>query len=238
MGILMCLITSQLVAAAATLTIVIDAGHGGHDYGAVVNGVSEKDVALSVAQRLRQELQQRCGGNVDVILTRERDEYVDLAERARIANNARADLMLSLHCNSLGEAAHHTSSAQAIDGAVLFIAPPPRLISDIPPADVMQASATFNAMRGNRLTAIEMARLLSRHLVTTAARKSCEVRQDNLLVLTAARVPAILIEMDYLTNDEQARWLAGDDGQRLLAKAISDAIIEHALNNGRKISLY
>lgn len=224
--------------AAAPMVVVIDPGHGGRDHGAVCNDVSEKDVTLAVARFLRQELESRCGANVRVTLTRDGDQMPGLEERIGLANALDADLFVSLHCNSLAEAAHHTSTAQAIDGAVVFVAPPP-LPQDAAsvPDDAFERSVLLNARREARLTALDAARCIAARLVGEAHRSNCEVRQDRLVVLTMASVPAVLVEMDYLTNDQQATWLASDDGRRQLARAVCLAIIDHALNNGRCITL-
>ncbi|MDE5790946.1 MAG: N-acetylmuramoyl-L-alanine amidase, partial [Muribaculaceae bacterium] len=80
--------------------VVIDAGHGGHDTGAIDNGVKEKDINLAVAKRLQEDIQKRLKG-VKVVMTRSNDSFVTLQGRAEIANRNRADLFISIHTNSV-----------------------------------------------------------------------------------------------------------------------------------------
>ena len=84
----------------ADFTVIIDAGHGGHDTGAVDNGVKEKDINLAVAKRLAADIQKKLK-NVNVIMTRNNDTFISLQERANIANRNKGNLFISIHTNSV-----------------------------------------------------------------------------------------------------------------------------------------
>ena len=92
-----------LGASAAKLTVVIDAGHGGHDIGAPGATVNEKAVNLAVAKKLGSALKKKFKDDIKVIYTRDNDSFVKLGDRAEIANRADADLFVSIHCNSIGD---------------------------------------------------------------------------------------------------------------------------------------
>ncbi len=214
-------------APAAQPVIVIDPGHGGRDHGAARDGISEKDVTLAVARQLADELRLRCGNKLAVRLTRNNDSFVDLSQRAAMAANDSAALFISLHCNSLETVPEGGSD---IEGAVIFVAPPH--LPAISSGDAMEQSIAFNRLRSHRLNATRLAQTIGQHLTHVAARSSAHVRQEQLMVLSMATVPAVLVELDYLTNATQAKFLASRHGQLMLANAICDAIIEYSLNNG------
>lgn len=230
----------DLAPAGALRTVVIDPGHGGADLGARgVGGGEEKSVSLAVARRLKGALEARLG--VRVILTREGDAALGLDERAAVANNNKADLFISLHANAslrptaegaqvfylsleeYGDEAQRAASTPAETVAVFGGGS--RNIEVVPwrfaQARHIERSATFArtveaALRGR---------------VTMSPRG---LQQGPLRVLVGANMPAILIEMGYMTNPAQAGQLASDTYQNAVVQSIVDAVIQ--FRDGRGVT--
>jgi len=179
-------------------TIVIDAGHGGKDPGAIaVTGVYEKQINLAVARKLAKLLQRK---GLTVIMTRQGDTYPKLEERAALANRRKADLFVSIHADSA------SPSAQ---GFTVYIAE--------------------SASREARL----MARAITRAMATTG-QKNRGVREADYRVLVKTRMPAVLIELGYLSNRYEARRLQTSAFQDRLATAISTGISDYLYERARR----
>jgi N-acetylmuramoyl-L-alanine amidase len=210
-------------------TIAIDPGHGGEDEGVKsADGVKEKDLTLAVARRVKGVIEARLG--LRVLLTRDDDRSVPVDERTSVANNNKADLFVSLHLNG--------SMRPASAGASIYIAAFDR--------DAAQASAgggervpTFGGgSREIELVPWDLAQ--TRHLNQSSAfadglqqalhdrvpLSAKPVDRAPLRVLESANMPAILIELGYLTNPEQAKLLAGDAFQNAVVQALFDAIVK------------
>jgi len=214
-------------------TIVIDAGHGGRDHGAVANGVREKDVVLSVAKKLGDYLESNL--NVNVVYTRETDEFVELRNRGRIANEAGGKLFVSIHANSAPNRSaygtetfflgpYRTEAARRVmetENRVVLLESDPehydRLDED---ALIRQTLAYSSYLRKSE----ELADLIERQFEERVGRNSRGVKQAPFYVLWSASMPSILVELGFLTNRDEARFLASDDGQTYLASAIFRAI--------------
>ncbi|MBI3493303.1 MAG: N-acetylmuramoyl-L-alanine amidase [Acidobacteria bacterium] len=208
-------------------TIVIDPGHGGEDEGAIGGGgAKEKDVTLAVARRAKAAIEARLG--LRVLLTREDDRRVALDERTALANNNKADLFVSLHAAA--------SLRPAAAGATIFYA---AFEKDAAPPPVPDRVPTFGGgVRDIELVPWELAQ--TRHLdqsTTFAALLEAQlhdriplVRQPiasaPLRVLESANMPAVLVELGYLTNDAQAARLAGDAFATAFVQALSEAIVK------------
>jgi N-acetylmuramoyl-L-alanine amidase len=210
-------------------TIAIDAGHGGDDEGVhTADGVKEKDLALTIARRVKGIIEARLG--LRVLLTRDDDRNVPIDERAALANNNKADLFVSLHANG--------SMRPTTTGASIFCAAFDR--------DAAQAAAAGGAERlptfGGGSRDIEMvpwdlaqtrhlnqserfAELLEQQFHDRVPLASRAIDRAPLRVLESANMPAVLIELGYLTNPEQAKLLTGDAFQNTAALAIFDAIV-------------
>ncbi len=208
------------------LTIVLDPGHGGDDMGARgAGGTLEKTIALDVAHRLRALLEMRPG--VRVLLTRDDDRAVDLDDRAALANNSKADLFVSLHVN-----AAPTPSARGID--VLY-------------ADMGQNEATVDASApalpvvGGRARTLALVRwdvAQAPHVARSAALATAladglaphlptgvrQVRQIPLRVLRSADMPAVLVELGYVTNPDEETELAAEAYQSAVAHGIAEGL--------------
>lgn len=214
-------------------TIVIDAGHGGHDPGAVANGVREKDVNLAVALKLGSYLEKIL--KVNVVYTRTDDKFVELQERGHIANEAGAKLFISIHANSAPYSSkvtgtetyilglHRTEKAAEVmerENSVVSMEANPDQYSDFYQNSILRTLAISANLRMSEKLAGEIESQFSNRV----HRKSRGVKQAGLIVLWAASMPAVLVEVGYLTNRFEAHYLNSDQGQDYLASAIFRAV--------------
>ncbi|HUR34455.1 MAG TPA: N-acetylmuramoyl-L-alanine amidase [Vicinamibacterales bacterium] len=210
-------------------TVAIDAGHGGDDAGARgTAGALEKNIALAVARRLRSALEARLG--VRVIMTRDDDVAVPIENRSALANNNKADLLISLHLNASfrPEVAGATTYVAAFSDADLATEglAPERLpvfggglrAIDVVPWNLAQIP---HRERSEQLASLVAAALNGR--VPVAPRP---VEHAPLRVLESANMPAVLVEMGYLTNPAQETALAGPDTQAVIAQSLLDAVVQ------------
>jgi len=228
---------SAAVAQSEKPLIVIDAGHGGVDPGAIgPNGLREKDVTLKIATAVRNALLGH--NNVRVALTRTDDRYLILRKRLAVASQMKAILFISIHCDSTGlqdatgataytysevatdkEAARlaaRENKADIISGVNLGEAPADVLsaLIDLTQRETMNASATF-------------ARLLGREAKPLMPLKANFHRMASLKVLKSPDVPAILFETGYLSNPQDAAFLDSTEGQSRIAESIARAVDVH-----------
>ena len=222
----------EISPAGAVRTIVIDAGHGGDEQGARgPQGTLEKNVTLGVAGRLKAAIESRLGARV--ILTREADHTVGLDERAAVANNNKADLFISLHANasvrgsaagaevfylSLGDyGAEARRVAQGESEALPVFGGGTR---DIDVILWEMAQARHIEQSAALATAVE-ASLRQRVPMSPRA-----IQQAPFRVLVGANMPAVLVEMGFITNPEQERQLASEAFQSSIVEAIVDSIAQ------------
>ncbi|MFH2052562.1 MAG: N-acetylmuramoyl-L-alanine amidase [bacterium] len=210
-------------------TVVIDPGHGGHDVGAVsAGGILEKDVNLAVARELRSYLQRE--SNLQVVLTRERDEYLGLADRAELANAGGGDLFLSLHCNSW-----FNDGAQGLE--TYFLSPARSDWARSVEAAENQAGGLDVAddvefiiweLVQNRFisSSSSLAEAIQADVAGNLGITDRGVRQAGFRVLVGAYMPAVLIELGFLSHPEEERRLGDRGYQRRLAEALGRAILD------------
>jgi N-acetylmuramoyl-L-alanine amidase len=209
-------------------TIALDPGHGGDDEGVTsADGAKEKDLTLAIARRVKGAIEARLG--LRVLLTRDDDRSVPVDERTSVANNNKADLFISLHANG--------SMRPSASGASIYVAAFDRDAAQAAAGGAERVPAFGGGLREIELVPWDLAQ--TRHLdqssafadllqqamhdhVPTAARP---VDRAPLRVLESANMPAVLIEMGYLTNAEQAKQLAGDGFQNAIVQALFDAIV-------------
>jgi N-acetylmuramoyl-L-alanine amidase len=210
-------------------TLAIDAGHGGDDVGARGGqGAQEKDITLTVARRLKAAVEARLG--IRVVMTRDDDRSVAMNERTALANNNKADLFISLHANA---SFRNTVSGAAVyvaafDDAIAADAPlrPERLpvfgggTRDIEliPWNLAQIA---HRERSDRVAALVAAEF--EHRVPLAGRP---IDHAPLRVLESANMPAVLIEMGYLTNADQEKQLVSGPFQNTIVQTLVDAIVK------------
>ena len=219
-------------------TFVIDAGHGGDEHGARgAQGTLEKDVTLGVARRLKAAIESRLGGRV--ILTRDSDQTVGLDERAAVANNNKADVFISLHANAsvrasaAGAEVFYLSladyGAQAQRVAQGESEPLPvfgggtrdieLILWEMAQARHIEASATF-------------ARLIEAELRERVPMSPRAIQQAPFRVLVGANMPAVLVEMGFITNPEQEKQLASDGFQASIVQALVDSLVRFRDSHG------
>jgi len=209
--------------------IVIDPGHGGHDPGALGEGVSEADVVLDVALRLEALL---AAAGVDVVLTRRSDEFIPLERRSAIAASEQADLFLSIHAN-----ASRTRSARGVETYVLNFATDSNAeavaarenastehtINSLP--DLVRAIALHSKLDESRtLAGLVQRALVSRLKPTNNGLRDHGVKQAPFVVLVGTEMPSVLAEVAFVTNPQEARLLKTDAYRLRIAQALSDAV--------------
>ena len=211
-------------------TIVIDAGHGGEDAGARgAGGTLEKSVTLAVALALEQVLEARLGARV--LMTREGDREVNLDERAALANNNKADLFLSLHANASVKGAASGAeifvlSLNTADEAVRQVVGSRGMAMPVFGGGSRDIDVILWEMAQARHVerSSELARLIETQLRGAVPLGPRPVQRAPLRVLVGANMPAVLIEMGYLTNTRQESQLASKDFQTRLVSALVEAI--------------
>jgi N-acetylmuramoyl-L-alanine amidase len=210
-------------------TIIVDPGHGGDDEGAKgANGAKEKDLALAVSRRVRAALEARLG--VRVLLTRDDDRNVPVDERTALANNNKADLFISIHANA--------AARKSVSGASIFVAAFDKDAAQSAGIGAPERVPAFGGgLRDIEMVPWDLAQI--RHLDKSSAFASLVEQQFHdhvplsghpteqapLRVLESANMPAVLIELGYLSNPEQEKLLTGDGFQNAFVQAIADAIV-------------
>lgn len=222
-------------------TVVIDAGHGGHDPGCHGAHSNEKHITLAVAKKLGAYIEERYP-EVNVIYTRKTDVFVELDERANIANRNDADLFISIHCNAAGN--------KNVNGTETYVMGLHRSKANLDVAkrenevimledDYMEkydgfdpsspeAHIVFMLYQSAYLEqSIKFADLVEKQFRDRAMRYSRGVKQAGFLVLYKTNSPSVLIESGFLTNRTEENFLADDYGQDLIASAIYRAFREY-----------
>jgi N-acetylmuramoyl-L-alanine amidase len=221
----------DLAPAGGVRTIVIDAGHGGDEEGAKgPDGTLEKNVTLSVARRLKAALETRLG--VRAILTRDADETVGLDERAAVANNNKADLFISLHANASlrptasGAEVFYLSLAEYGDQAQRVARGESESLPvfgggtrDIEVILWEMAQARYIEQSARLAQAVEQA---LRERVPMSPRA---IQQAPFRVLVGANMPAVLVEMGFITNPEQEDQLSSETFQATVVQALVDSVV-------------
>lgn len=214
--------------------VVIDAGHGGKDPGASVEGYREKDIALGLALALRDRLVE--GGGIRVALTREDDRFLVLEERPEIARRMSADLFLSIHADAEGDgseasgASIYTLSAKASGQAAARFAERENSADRVNGVRIEgqseQVSAILVELSQRRVQeeSAEFASLILREGEGTLTFHPRPRRSAALAVLRAPDVPAVLYESGFITNPEDAERLATPEGQAHFAEVMARAI--------------
>ena len=213
--------------------IVIDAGHGGHDPGARANGLSESQLTLDVALRLRKLLEKEPG--FEVVMTRATDVFIPLEERTAIANREGADLFLSIHAN-----ASRNTKAHGVETYFLNFATNPdaeavaarenagsgQAMRKLP--DIVRAIALNNKIDESRDFAQMVQRGMVQRMTTrNKALRSIGVKQAPFVVLIGASMPSVLAEMSFVTNKQDAGLLKTPAYRQQIAQGLFDAVIRY-----------
>ena len=226
---------------AKDFTVVIDAGHGGKDPGAISANkkLYEKEVTLKVALMVGENIKKN-HPEVKVLYTRKTDVFVGLNDRARMANKANADLFISIHTNAaqnrtakgaetytLGIEEERTERnleiAKRENGVIFLEDNHEKTYANFNP-NSPESYIIFEYMQSEFVKeSIHIAQYVQEHLTIDANRHDRGVRQAGFLVLNATSMPSILVELGYISNTEDAKYLGSDTGQKRMSRCISEA---------------
>ena len=231
--------------------VVIDPGHGGRDPGAIGKRGKEKNINLSVALKLGKLIQNNCK-DVSIVYTRDKDTFVGLDKRAQIANNAKADLFISIHTNSVARGRtvrgtetytlglHRTEDNLEVakkENAVILIE-----------NDYEQRYAGFNPNSSesyiifeflqdkNMEKSVQLATQIQRQFKNTAKRIDKGVHQAGFLVLRETTMPGVLVELGYISTPDEEQYLLSEAGTDALAQSIYRAFMKYKEQNGSPIA--
>lgn len=231
-------------------TVVIDPGHGGKDPGAVGATSREKDIVLSVGRKLGALIEQH-HDDVKVIYTRDSDYFVELNKRAEIANKAHADLFISLHCNALSRrhpspqgvetfvlGLHRSKDnldvAKAENAVIMYEEDYSLKYEGFNPNEP-ESYIIFEFMANTFLSqSVYFATIVQNQLVNSAKRINRNVRQAGFLVLREVAMPSILVELGYISNPSEEKYLKSSSGQNALATAIYNGFREYKREHDKK----
>lgn len=233
-------------------TIVLDAGHGGNDHGANrtyddIGRIAEKDVTLAITLKVGAMLEKN--KDFKVIYTRKIDEYPSLSDRTNLANRSKADLFISIHCNS--------SKKPTAYGTETFVQGPDQNDTNLEVAkrenDVIfldekdkQTFGSYDPSSPESLIALKLQQskylesslllggLVENNFVNKDKRSSRGVFQKNLHVLRMNAMPSVLIETGFINHPEESHYLASDKGQSEIAESIYNAVIDYKKAVDRK----
>lgn len=220
--------------------VTLDAGHGAHDFGATYHGHVEKNIALKVALKVGQILEKN--PNIKVIYTRKTDVFIDLVERANIANRADASIFVSIHCNA--------NKNTVPDGTETYVMGLTKNASNLEAAkkensvitlekDYQQKYEGFNPNAPESLigmtlmqeefleNSIALAGKIQDNFKDYMGLKSRGVKQAPFMVLHKAYMPRVLIEMGFISNKEEGARLDSEQGQDDIAQGIAEAIVSY-----------
>lgn len=228
--------SNSTVAADRFDSIVLDAGHGGHDEGATgPSGLHEKDLVLDVTKLLATRLRER---GVRVVLTRTRDEFLSLEERTAVANDARADLFLSIHANASSSRKPrgietYFASLDATDDAARETAERENSAFGVA-APAFEATDPLAAILGDLIEtqhlqeSSEFAKLAQLELSKVVHARSRGVKQAPFVVLMGVQMPASLVEIGFLTNLDDEKGLRRSRQRAAIADALAEAVMAFA----------
>lgn len=232
----------------AVTKVVIDAGHGGHDHGCSGKHSREKHVALEIALKVGGYITEHLP-DVEVIYTRKTDVFVELHERAAIANRAQADVFISIHCNANANPRPYGTETYVMglhrNEANLNVAKRENAVitmeddynhhyDGFDPNDP-SAHIIFTLFQGAHLEqSIELAGRVEEQFAERVGRKSRGVKQAGFLVLYKTTMPAVLIETGFLTNVGEENFLTSDEGKTYMASAIYRAFRDYKIHTETK----
>jgi len=239
-ALLFCLSAAATAEPRRALVVVLDPGHGGaypYDGAHGRGGLVEKDVALAVALRTKEAMEE---AGVTVVLTREADADLSLPRRAQIANEAGADLFLSIHCNSMPKLKDRLLTRGV---ETYFLSPDPtdsdaKLLAEIEnggpeasPAkspDAVSGILADLALGQARNDSARLAEIVQRRMVREARISGRGVRQAPFAVLAGTRMPSALVEIGFISHPVEGRLLAKERHQKAIARALAAAAREYS----------
>ena len=228
-------------------TLVIDAGHGGKDAGALGKKAKEKNINLSVALAFGRYVEQNCP-DVRVIYTRKTDVFIPLHERAAIANRNKADVFISIHTNAVTGSSsiagletytmgmrrsdEKLSAAMRENDVVLIEDNFKQHYAGFDPRSP-ESYIIFDMINdANMLESVNLAKIIQKHVCLTAKRPDKGVKQDAFLVLRETSMPACLIELGYITTPSEETYLTNKANVDALGRGIYQAFVEYKDKKG------
>ncbi len=206
-------------------TVVLDPGHGGYDPGTSHHGLLEKDLTLDIARRLRDELKSE---GLSVVMTRDHDEFIKLQRRAAIANHLPADLFVSVHVNA--------NRRRSVSGIEVYypresvLDPSASWPPGLQPEDVALATTTIRdvvwdvVLSRSRRHSLRMAMAICRSMRERVGVHCRGVHGARFVVLREAWMPAVLVEVGYVSNRDEATRLASAAYRQAIAQGIADGV--------------
>ena len=223
-----------------TFTVVLDAGHGGRDTGNRGNGYYEKKIALNIALTIGSLLEKQNG--IKVIYTRKKDVFVDLIERANIANKADADLFISIHCDSFSQSSVYGAGTFVLglhandrnfqiaqkENSVIFLEENYEQKYDGFDPNNPESVISLLLMQETYLDqSIVAANTIQQSFISNLSRKDRTVKQAGFVVLKYTYMPSVLVEAGFLTNPKEGAYLNSTKGQQQISSTIADAVINY-----------
>ena len=254
----MLLFTDTLLAANHKFTLVIDAGHGGRDQGAPGLYSKEKDLTLKYALAFGDYVERNCP-DVKVIYTRKTDVFLELVERARIANKNNADLFMSFHINAVdgSKTAHgfqsytlgrgeHTGDKGIMqnlevtkrENSVIFLEKDYKTVykgfdTNSAETDIMYEFIVDH----NRARSVEFSRMLQQYVCTSAGRQNGGSHQNNLAVLRLTSMPSCLLELGFISSPDEEAFMNSDEAVPMYVKGIFSAFMKYRQKYDTDISV-
>ena len=225
-----------------TFTLVIDAGHGGHDAGAIGAITKEKTINLNVALAFGRLVERNCK-DVKVVYTRKTDVFVPLHTRADIANNAKADLFISIHTNALPKkhisrgietytlgmhrAADNLDVAKRENSVILIEKDYKQRYQGFDP-NSSESYIMFEFIQDrNMAQSVELAKLVQKRTCAMAGRQDKGVKQAGFLVLRETSMPSCLIELGFISTPDEEKFLHSESGVEKLGQGIYQAFVDY-----------
>lgn len=224
-------------------TLVVDAGHGGKDPGALGHDNYEKDIALAVALQVKR-IMAREMPEVKVVLTRETDEFIELHRRGQIAKEAGGDFFISIHCNGLEDrskagtetyilgtnAGQESYNRIIAENQAILLEEDYRSSYDNFDPTSPEGFIFFSLLKNSyRDESLRLATKIQSQFESRLSRNNRGVKQAPFVVLYACGMPAVLTEMGFITNSEEEAWLSSEEGQISVASAIYRSVKEYNL---------
>ena len=227
---------------AVAYTVVIDAGHGGKDSGAVGKISKEKNINLAVALKLGELIEKNCP-DVKVVYTRKTDVFIELHQRARIANKAKADLFISVHTNAMPKkiirrgtetytlgmhrAADNLAVAKRENSVITLESNYAEKYEGFDP-NSSESYIIFEFMQDqNMASSVSFAKGVQEQFAKTAGRINKGVYQAGFLVLRETSMPSVLIELGYISTPDEEQYLNSSKGQDAMARSIYNAFRDY-----------
>ena len=239
-GTILLFISNLTFAQSGKFKVALDAGHGDHDYGAVYNGHIEKKIALAVVLKVGKILENK--SDFEVIYTRKNDNFVDLIERANIANRADANIFISIHCNAnknaaacgsetyvmgMSKNASNLEAAKKENEVITMEKDYQQKYKGYDPKSPESMLGTIVMQEEYLENSISLAGKIQSHFIDDVSSKSRGVKQAPFMVLHKAYMPRVLIEMGFISNPAEGAKLDSEAGQNEYAEAIANAIINY-----------